>query len=92
MMVPKWLCDEIECIIRKFVWGSHNSANEIALVSWDLICQPKLHDGLGLRHLKDHNTSFMMKVRFNIVSNSMAFWVWVLRSKYGVASGLPENL
>lgn len=71
-MVPKGLCDEIECIVIKFVLGSHNGANKMALFSWGSICQPKLYGGLGLRHLKDHNTSFMMKIDFSIVSNSTA--------------------
>lgn len=56
MMVPKGLCDEIECIIRTLVWGSHNGANKMALVNWDSVCQPKSHGGLGLRYLTDHNT------------------------------------
>ncbi|KAA3466195.1 Retrovirus-related Pol polyprotein LINE-1 [Gossypium australe] len=67
MMVPKGLCDEIECIVRKFIWGSHNGAIKMAL--------PKSYGGLGLKHLKDHNTSFMIKVGFSIVPNSTALWV-----------------
>ncbi|KAK5818634.1 hypothetical protein PVK06_023577 [Gossypium arboreum] len=92
MMVPKGLCDEIERIVWKFVWGSNNGNAKVALVSWDSMCQPKAHRGLGLRHLKDHNTSFMMNVGFNIVSNVNALWVRVLRTKYGISSGLLENL
>lgn len=58
----------------------------MALVSWDSVCQLRSHGGLGLRSLRNHNTSFIMKFGFNIVSNSNAFWVRVLRSKYGVQS------
>lgn len=92
MMVPKGLCEEIEHIVWKFVWGSSRGSAKITLVSWDSVCQLKTHGGLGLRYLKDHDTSFMMKVGFNVKSNGDALWVWVLRSKYGVFSGLPENL
>ncbi|KAG8485688.1 hypothetical protein CXB51_019010 [Gossypium anomalum] len=70
--------------------GSTNGNTKIALVSWDSVCQPKAHGGLGLRHLEDHNTSFMMKMGFNIVSNTNALWVRVLRTKYGISSGLPR--
>ncbi|KAH1091030.1 hypothetical protein J1N35_018287 [Gossypium stocksii] len=52
----------------------------------------KISWGLGLRHLRDHNTYFMTKMGFNIVSNVNALWVRVLRSKYEIPSGLPENL
>ncbi|KAA3487461.1 Retrovirus-related Pol polyprotein LINE-1 [Gossypium australe] len=62
MMVPKGVCDEIERIVRKFVWGVHNGSSKTALVSLDLMCRPKSHGGLGLIQLKDQNTSFMMKV------------------------------
>ncbi|KAK5784636.1 hypothetical protein PVK06_039162 [Gossypium arboreum] len=62
MMVPKGISDEIKHIVRKFVWGAHNGSLKTALVNWDSVCQPKSHGGLGLRQLKDHNTSFMMKV------------------------------
>ncbi|KAK5825806.1 hypothetical protein PVK06_020672 [Gossypium arboreum] len=47
----------------------------MVLVSWDLVCQPKAHGGLGIRSLRDHNTSFMMKLGFNIVFNSSALSV-----------------
>ncbi|KAG8498883.1 hypothetical protein CXB51_005295 [Gossypium anomalum] len=57
------------------------------------ICdEPKSHRDLGLRQLKDYNTSFMMKVGFNIISNTNALWIHVLRSKYIVPSGLPDDL
>ncbi|KAG8480634.1 hypothetical protein CXB51_025228 [Gossypium anomalum] len=92
MMIPKGLCDEIECIVRKFVWGSTNGNAKVALVSWDSVCQPKAYGGLGLRHLEDHNTSFMMKIGFNIVSNTNALWVRVIRTKYGISSRLPQNI
>ncbi|KAK5792155.1 hypothetical protein PVK06_033269 [Gossypium arboreum] len=29
MMVPKGLCDEIECIVRKFVWGSSKGNSKV---------------------------------------------------------------
>ncbi|KAH1065107.1 hypothetical protein J1N35_030094 [Gossypium stocksii] len=92
VMVLKGLCDEIKRIVRKFVWGSTNGNAKVALISWDSVCQPKSHGGLSLRHLEDHNTSFMMKMGFNIVSNVNVLWVRVIRSKYEIPSGLPKNL
>ncbi|KAH1129507.1 hypothetical protein J1N35_000885 [Gossypium stocksii] len=77
MMIPKSLSEEIEYMVRQLIWSSYNGAKKMALVSWDWVCQLKLHGGLGLRHLKDHNTFFMMKV---------------LRLMYGVQSRLPKSL
>ncbi|MBA0601268.1 hypothetical protein Gorai_004449, partial [Gossypium raimondii] len=87
MIVPKGLCDKIERIVQKFVWGSTNGNAKVALVSWDLVCQPKSHGGLGLRHLEDHNTSFMINVGFNIVSNVNA--LWVLKDIINKIVGIP---
>ncbi|KAK5792753.1 hypothetical protein PVK06_033872 [Gossypium arboreum] len=54
----------------------------MALVSWDALYQLKSHGGLGIRSLKDHNTSFIMNLGFNLVNDSSSLWVNVLRSKY----------
>ncbi|KAH1123201.1 hypothetical protein J1N35_006361 [Gossypium stocksii] len=77
MLVPKSICDEIKRVVQKFIWGSHNGSSKTALVSWDSVCQPKSRGGLGLRQLKDHNISFIMKV---------------LHAKYRVPNGLPKDL
>lgn len=64
----------------------------MGLVSKDLVCQPRDHGGLGLRHLRDHNTFFMMKTSFNITTNTNVLLVRVLKSKYRVQNCLPESL
>lgn len=35
---------------------------KIHLVYWELVCQSKGNGGLGLRHLKENNSAFLMKV------------------------------
>ncbi|XP_052880528.1 uncharacterized protein LOC128286832 [Gossypium arboreum] len=54
MLISKGLCEEIECMVHQFFWGSSTNGRKVALVDW-----------------KD---------------------VQVLRAKYGVAIGIPENL
>ncbi|KAK5812274.1 hypothetical protein PVK06_027701 [Gossypium arboreum] len=56
------------------------------------MCQPKSYGGLGLRALRDHNTSFIMKLGFKLVIDHSSLWVKVLQSKYGTQSGIPESL
>ncbi|KAA3471076.1 (+)-neomenthol dehydrogenase-like [Gossypium australe] len=48
--------------------------------------------GLGLRHLHDQNTSFLMKIGFNLLTKDSALWVRVLRAKYGMRDRLPESI
>ncbi|MBA0875941.1 hypothetical protein Goshw_016925 [Gossypium schwendimanii] len=62
MMIPKGLCEEIEWIVKRFIWVSHNWVRKMALVG------------------------------FNIMTNSNALWVRVLRLKYGVQNRLPKSL
>ncbi|KAA3486170.1 reverse transcriptase [Gossypium australe] len=92
LVIPKGVCDEIERIARQFIWGSSTSKSKPALVGWESICQPKTCGGLGFRYLHDHNTSFLMKIGFNLVSRKDDLWVRVLRSKYGWKSQLPESI
>ncbi|KAA3474605.1 RNA-directed DNA polymerase (Reverse transcriptase) [Gossypium australe] len=49
-------------LFRNLSGETHNGSLKMALVSWDSVCQPKSNGDLGLKLLKDHNTSFMMKV------------------------------
>ncbi|KAA3474776.1 endonuclease/exonuclease/phosphatase family protein [Gossypium australe] len=38
--------------------GSSNEGKKMAMVSWNFICQPRSCGGLGLRQMRDQNTSF----------------------------------
>ncbi|KAA3488041.1 LINE-type retrotransposon LIb DNA [Gossypium australe] len=92
LAIPKGVCDELEKIARQFIWGGTAGNPKIALLGWDSICQPRTCGGLGLRHLQDHNNSFLMKIGFNLVTRKDALWVQVLRSKYGWKDQLPESI
>ncbi|KAA3472023.1 reverse transcriptase [Gossypium australe] len=92
MKIPQGVCEEIERVARQFIWGSSGKNSKMALVGWDTICQPKGRGGLGLRHLNDQNSSFLMKIGFSLVSKSDALWVRILRAKYGWKGQLPETI
>ncbi|KAA3460139.1 reverse transcriptase [Gossypium australe] len=92
LAIPKGVCDEIEKIARQFIWGGSAGNTKIALVGWESICQPRNRGGLGIRHLQDHNNSFLMKIGFNLVTRKEALWAQVLRSKYGWKNQLPESI
>ncbi|KAA3488323.1 nitrogen regulatory protein P-II-like protein [Gossypium australe] len=75
MMIPQGICEEIERIVRQFIWGYSGGSRKMTLVNWQPICQPKL---------KDQNISFMLKLGFNILINTKSLWVRILRSKYKI--------
>ncbi|KAA3477020.1 (+)-neomenthol dehydrogenase-like [Gossypium australe] len=64
----------------------------MALVDWEAICQPQVCGGLSLKHLQDQNTSFLLKLGVNLISNKDALWVRLLRSKYGMKETIPESI
>ncbi|KAH1089674.1 hypothetical protein J1N35_016931 [Gossypium stocksii] len=91
MMIPKRICDEIECIVRQFIWGFSDGCQKMSLVNWESICQPRSCRGLGIGHLRDQNASFMMKLGCNLVYKQDALWVRVLRSKYGMKDAISTS-
>ncbi|KAA3482563.1 LINE-type retrotransposon LIb DNA [Gossypium australe] len=92
MMIPKGVCDDIERLVRQFIWGYTEGNSKMALVGWDTICQPRARGGLGIRHLNDQNSSFFMKIGFNLATKSDVLLVQVLRSKYSWKDHIPENI
>ncbi|KAK5825104.1 hypothetical protein PVK06_019908 [Gossypium arboreum] len=53
MMIPRSICDEIESLVKQFIWGSSEHKRKMSLVGWDSICQPKCCGGLSLWKLLD---------------------------------------
>ncbi|KAA3477068.1 endonuclease/exonuclease/phosphatase family protein [Gossypium australe] len=92
IMIPRKICDEIEFLVRRFIWGTSDGKKKMSLVGWDSICQPKWCGGLGMRQLRDQNISFFLKLGYKVVSDEEALWVRVLRSKYGLNGSLPTSI
>lgn len=53
MRIPIGICEEIEGLARRFIWGSNSRKQKRALVDWNSMCQPRMHGGLGIRKLED---------------------------------------
>lgn len=51
-----------------------------------------MNRGLGIRKLEDHNTSFLLKLGFHLITKEKALWVQVLRSKYKLKKQIPTIL
>ncbi|CAN1124680.1 Putative ribonuclease H protein At1g65750 [Linum perenne] len=81
-VLPCHICEAINRKTRNFVWGSTNDCRKIHLVSWDEVCRPKEHGGLGLKKAKELNMAFMMKLAFQFFKSPNELWVQVLQHKY----------
>ncbi|KAK8263060.1 hypothetical protein V6Z12_D12G017300 [Gossypium hirsutum] len=51
-----------------------------------------VNGGLGIRQLQDQNELFLTKLGFNLILNTEALWVQVLRNKYSIFGLIPENI
>lgn len=85
--VPSKTQQLIEKTCRRFLWGAKEGEHKASLVGWKKICQPKERGGLGFRSLKECNEAFMVKLRWQILTNKEAPWVRALRGKYMIENG-----
>lgn len=56
-LLPKGNCDELDKIVRSFVWNGNDGFNKIHLVDWQTMCRPKRYGGVGLRNFHDESSS-----------------------------------
>ncbi|KAL4377442.1 hypothetical protein GQ457_02G016020 [Hibiscus cannabinus] len=85
----KGTCEDIERLIRRFVWGTNEGTLSIHLISWDTAKQPIESGGLGFKNPHQQNRAFLMKIGFQLVTYIEALWVRVLKAKYRWGHRLP---
>lgn len=59
-LLPMGIFQEIEKMMRKFIWGSNNIFQKTALVGWDKCFLPQDRGGLGLRRTQYQNQVFLI--------------------------------
>ncbi|GJZ89174.1 hypothetical protein Tco_0660956, partial [Tanacetum coccineum] len=78
LILPKFVYNEIEKLMRNFLWSQGNSHRGKAKMKWKDVCNLKEHDGLGIKSLHLWNVALMSKNIWNIVSKEDSLWVkWV---------------
>ncbi|KAH9736450.1 putative ribonuclease H protein [Citrus sinensis] len=84
---------KIDTACRRFIWDRKSKRHKMSMVGWDIICMPRNHGGLGFKKLDVMNHALLMKLTWEVVSNSDKLWVKVFCSKYGLDPGnLPLSL
>ncbi|GJV29925.1 retrotransposon protein, putative, ty1-copia subclass [Tanacetum coccineum] len=72
------IIQDIEQLMRGFLWCNGELKRGKAKVAWDIICLPKREGGLGIRSLETFNIALMTTHIWNIVTNRDSLWVrWV---------------
>lgn len=70
--------DDIEQILRQFLWKSPNLGTGGAKVAWSDVCLPKSKGGLGIRRLRESNMAAMLKHIWLLFTDRESLWCrWI---------------
>ncbi|XP_062093266.1 uncharacterized protein LOC133799133 [Humulus lupulus] len=77
-LLPQSALKEIDHLCRLFLWGGKGNRSKFHLTSWELVCCPKSHGGLGFKEGPLWNRLLLSKFIWAISSKQDLLWVkWV---------------
>ena len=77
-ILPARVINDLEKLMRAFLWCQGPMKKGKAKVSWKSVCLPKTEGGLGLKNIKTVNKSLMTKHVWSILTNRDSLWVqWI---------------
>lgn len=77
-LLPVSISNDIESIMRGFLWCHGELKRGKAKVNWVDVCKPRTQGGLGIKPLKTWNIALLSKHVWNIVARRNSLWVkWV---------------
>lgn len=74
--------DEIDRIVRCFVWGHETGTRKLHLINWDTLTRPTDCGGLGLQSMRHLNRAALTKTTWHFLNEPDGLWVSLLRAKY----------
>ena len=81
-LLPSRVIDDIEQVMRGFLWCQGDMKKGKAKVAWNIVCLPKHEGGLGVKNLESFNIALMTKNLWNIIMRKDSLWVrWVYSYK-----------
>ena len=86
-VIPVAVADRLECIQRKFLWGSSKECFKYPLVAWEKVCLPIVWGGLGIRKFVHFNKALLGKWLWRFGREGTHLWRRVIASKYGEGQG-----
>ncbi|KAH1031882.1 hypothetical protein J1N35_044056 [Gossypium stocksii] len=92
IVMPISICREIEKLAQNFIWGSNLLDRKPTLMDWEDCCHPVERRGLGLWNLVYQNKVFLLKLGYQLLTDTEAFWVQVSWKKYRIDGMLPTSI
>ena len=89
--LPAKVCDQVDKLIRDFLWGSTEEKRRMHLVCWDKVTLPKELGGLGLHKMKKRNYAILAKLCWRLACEKEAPWAKLLVAKYLSTSRLTNE-
>lgn len=80
--IPRTVCDEIDKMTRRFIWGGDEEKRRIHLLSRDTLQKQRDHGGIGILSSRQANAAFLTKLGWRVLSEPNALWSRVPRHKY----------
>lgn len=76
--LPASVLDDVERIMRQFLWKGTPLGRGGAKVAWEDVCCPKAEGGLGIRNIKQCNRASMAKYIWILFSDKQSLWCrWI---------------
>ena len=89
--LPIKICDQVDKLIRDFLWGSTEEKRRMHLVCWDKVTLPKELGRLGLRKMKERNYVILAKLCWRLACEKETPWAKMLVAKYLATSRLTDE-
>ncbi|KAJ0754284.1 putative RNA-directed DNA polymerase [Helianthus annuus] len=75
---PVKVLQDLESLIRKFLWGGTPEVKKVHWVAWDRVASPVKMGGLGLQNLRDINIALLSKWGWRYKNEQDGLWVKVV--------------
>ena len=80
--LPAKVCEEVNKLVRNFLWGSTMDKKKMHLVGWHKVTNPTNMGGLGNFDMQARNAAFLAKLCWQIASSPDMPWAQMLICKY----------
>ena len=67
-LLPTRIVEDIEEIMRSFLWCQGEMKKGKAKLAWNIVCLPKQEGGLGIKDLQSVNITLMTKNLWHIIT------------------------